>query len=250
MEQKYSVLIVEDDELIAMDMERIVEEMGHQVVSVVDNSDAALAVIQEHSIDLAILDVRIQGLYDGIELAENIQLIDEAMAVLFVTSMQDDLTFNRASRSKPSGFIVKPFSEIQFQRSVALIFKQINNKPKDASERGITSDLQFRSDSFMIRKRNEIKRIYFKDILYLEAEGGKYSKVFSENDVFIIRYSLKNITEKLSSDEFIQCHRSFVINVLKISSVDLSNNMIILGKHQIPISRREKSALMKRLEYL
>lgn len=250
MEQVYKVLIVEDDELIAMDMERIVQQTGHEVFGVVDNSDDALEVIENNNIDLAILDVRIRGQYDGIELSEKIQLINEAIAILFVTSMQDDLTFNRASRSNPSGFIVKPFSEIQFQRSIELIFKQISHKSKEQPDRNLETDLQFHPDSFLIRKRNEIKRVYFKDILYLEAEGGKYSKVFLENDVFILRYSLKQLNEKIDSEDFVQCHRSFVINLLKISSMDLPLNKIHLGKHQVPVSRREKSTLMRRLDYL
>lgn len=251
MEDVCNILIVEDDELIAMDMERMVQGMDHRVVGVVVNSKDALETIQDHEVDLAILDVRIQGEYDGIELADKIQMIDEDIAILFVTSMQDDLTFNRASRSKPSGYIVKPFSEIQFQRSVALIIKQLDQRSVQKSpDRDIDSDIQFRADSLLVRKRNEIKRIYFRDIFYLEADGGKYSKVFVENNVYVIRYSLKNLMEKISSDDFMQCHRSYIINISKISSVDLTQNTIFLGQHQIPVSRREKSALMKRLDYL
>lgn len=247
----YNILIVEDDELIAMDMERMIEAMGHEVVQVVDNSTEALTLIQDHEINLAILDVRIQGDYDGIELADKIQMIHDDITVLFVTSMQDDLTFNRASRTKPAGFIVKPFSEIQFKRSVALIVKQLEERSSRLPvDRDINSDLQIHKDSLLIRKRNEIKRIYFKDILYLEADGGKYSKIFLENNVYVIRYSLKNLLDKISSNDLVPCHRSYIINISKISSVDLSQNTIYLGKHQIPVSRREKSALMKRLDYL
>ena len=251
MKEPRNILIVEDDELMAMDMERMIEDMGHQIAGVVDNSRTALETIQDHPVDLAILDVRIQGQYDGIELAEKIQMIHENMAILFVTSMQDDLTFNRASRSNPSGFIVKPFSEIQFKRSVALIVKQLEETSTQIQvDRDFNSDLQFHADSLLIRKRNEIKRIYFKDILYLEADGGKYSKVFLDNNVYVIRYSLKNLLEKISSTDFLQCHRSYIINTSKISSVDLSQNTIFVDQHQIPVSRREKSALLKRLDYL
>ncbi len=180
------IMIVEDDELMAMDMERMIESMGHEVRGMATSSDEALALLEDRYVDLAILDIRIQGQYDGIELAEQISRLDEGILILFVTSMQDDLTFNRASRSQPAGFVVKPFTEIQFRRTVELILKQKEQQTTGLESRHPESDVEFNPQALFIRKRNEIKKIFFRDIQYLEADGGKYSKIYLGDDVFVV----------------------------------------------------------------
>ena len=91
----------------------------------------ALAILENETPDLILMDVNIKGDYDGIELADKIHQ-KENIPILFITSLQDDMTFRRASRTNPVGFLTKPFSKVQSMRSMELVIKQLaENKETD-----------------------------------------------------------------------------------------------------------------------
>ena len=112
-----NILIVEDDELIAMEVERVVDILEYNHIDTVDHSEAALVACTSEDINLIIMDIHIQGSHDGIELADMIKA-DHDIEILFVTSMQDDLTFNRANRTNPVGFLQKPFSADSLRKTL------------------------------------------------------------------------------------------------------------------------------------
>ena len=107
------------------------DKLGYEHLATVDNSQMALAILENETPDLILMDVNIKGDYDGIELADKIHQ-KENIPILFITSLQDDMTFRRASRTNPVGFLTKPFSKVQLMRSMELVIKQLaENKETD-----------------------------------------------------------------------------------------------------------------------
>lgn len=240
------ILIVEDEELIAMNLEMVVGKLGHSIVGIVDNSRSALECLEDQEADLAIMDIQIRGDYDGIELADLIKSQYPHMVILFVTSREDDLSFKRASRSDPVGFLLKPFSDIQLQRSLELAIQKM--EAHDALlERPDLGELK--KDGFFIRKGKKIHRVEIGDIYYLEADG-RYCRVFTASEMFHVRRSMKELFTMLPNELFVQCHRSFIVNLKQVKSVDLEDGLVILSERKLPFSRREKDNLLQRLEYL
>lgn len=241
-----NILVVEDDELIAMEVERVIELLGYKHVDTVDHSEAALATCATTDVDLIIMDIHIQGDHDGVELADMIKA-DHLIEILFVTSMQDDLTFNRANRSNPAGFLQKPFSELQLKRSLELVAKKLNSKtePDDHSD----EEVSFKQDSFFIRKQKKISKVDVSEIFYFEADAG-YTKIVTDTELYIVRRSLKDILAMLDQELFLQCHRRYIINIQKVKSVDLDDDYVIFTERKVPFSRREKENLIKKLNLL
>lgn len=77
-------------------------------------------------------DVNIQEEYDGVELSELIQKI-RTTPIIFITSLADDMTFNRIKRTQPNGFLLKPFNEILLQRSIELVVDQLSESEKETN---------------------------------------------------------------------------------------------------------------------
>ncbi|WP_235297973.1 response regulator transcription factor [Portibacter marinus] len=124
------VLIVEDEALIAMDLEMIMESMGHHVVGITGNGDEALDMIANRQPDLILLDVNIQGQKDGIELAEIIK--DRSKKpFIFITSYADKSTLDRAKHTLPYGYILKPFSEQELKATVEIALFRYANESTD-----------------------------------------------------------------------------------------------------------------------
>ncbi len=241
-----SILIVEDQELFAMQLEVMLEKLGYQIAGIADNSENALAIISEKKVDLILMDIVIQGEYDGIELIGLIHQQKE-IPVIFITSQTDDLSFKRASRFEPEAFMQKPFSELQLKRCLALAFNR--NKDKDSELIARTPESTDKPESLFIRKKQKIIKVPFNDIFYLESDG-KYSRIYTEFELFMIRLPMAAIHAQLPDQKFLKCHKSYIVNISKIKTVDLDENYLILEERKVPFSRREKSAILKKLHYI
>ncbi len=140
------VLIVEDEALIAMDLEMIVESMGYNIVGSSDNAIAALDLIANRDPDIILLDINIKGDKDGIELAEIIR--DKVKKpFIFITSYADKATLDRAKHTLPYGYILKPFSEKELKASIEIaLFRYENDSsgdlpPIESINQKISSDI-------------------------------------------------------------------------------------------------------------
>ncbi len=227
-------------------MEMQIEKLGHELFALVDNSNDALAELEKDQPDLILMDVRIEGDYDGIELAEMI-LKKWDIPILFITSNHDDSTFRRVSRISPEGMITKPFTDIQLQRSIELIF----TKKKKEKETETSPDVSWSSgeDVIFIKSMGKLNKVNINDIFYLEADG-RYVQVHLIDKKYLVRISMKDFVQKLNPKQFMQTHRQFVVNVKKIKSIDLENSVVILESMHIPVSRREKDNLLNGLDWL
>lgn len=104
------VLIVEDDPLIAIDIEQILNNLNFRVSGTAYNADDALNLLQQNLPDIVLLDVNLESDKDGINIAE---IINEKYQIPFIylTAHADKNTLERAKKTKPAGYIIKPFDE-------------------------------------------------------------------------------------------------------------------------------------------
>ena len=117
------VLIVEDEALIALDIERRLIRLGFDVVGVADNREEALELFHESSPDLVLMDIFIRGPADGIETAEAISAISD-VPVIFLTAFADDETIRRASAVSPYGYVIKPFDERTLTATISVAIER------------------------------------------------------------------------------------------------------------------------------
>lgn len=104
------ILIVEDESVIALDIERRLQRAGYVVVGVAVNRDDAFDLFKEYQPDLVLMDVSIVGPADGIETARAIGQLGD-VPVIFLTAYADDATLNRAAETSPYGYLLKPFDD-------------------------------------------------------------------------------------------------------------------------------------------
>jgi DNA-binding NtrC family response regulator len=104
------ILIVEDEAVVALDVEDRLRRLGYEVVGTADSCASALAQAAEARPDLVLLDIALRDGPDGITTAERLRA-ELAVPVVFVTAFADAATLERAKRVSPHGYIVKPFDE-------------------------------------------------------------------------------------------------------------------------------------------
>ena len=116
-EDSIKILIVEDEQIVAVDIESILQRLGYRVVGAAGCGEEACRMAAESVPDLVLMDVRIDGSMDGIETARRIRQTSD-VPVVFLTAYTDDETLDRAKEIEPYGYLVKPFAERDLQATI------------------------------------------------------------------------------------------------------------------------------------
>lgn len=121
--RKLRLLIVEDESLIALDLERRLTRAGYEVAGVADNHDDALALFQSRNADLVLMDVNVRGDADGIDIAQSLNKIAD-VPVIFITAYADDETVRRAAETSAYGYLLKPFDDRTLIATIAVALER------------------------------------------------------------------------------------------------------------------------------
>jgi len=111
------VLVVEDERIVAEDIERSLNKLGYPVLGIVSSGEEAMEKAEELGPDLVLMDIVLKGGMDGVEAAEEIQARLK-IPVVYLTAYADDETLERAKVTQPFGYIVKPFEERELYTSI------------------------------------------------------------------------------------------------------------------------------------
>lgn len=145
-----SILIVEDEAIVALDLKLRLSDLGYRVVGVVASADDAVSAVREHQPSLVLMDVRLKGAGDGIEAAERINR-ERPTPLIYLTSHSDADTVRRAARTGPYGYLTKPFQakELRAGIEVALTKAQLERQLREA-DRWFANTLQCVADGVVV----------------------------------------------------------------------------------------------------
>jgi len=226
--KKLNIYIVEDEPLIAATIETALEKQGFQVIGDAETFDEAILEIKQLKPDLVLLDIQLEGEKDGVDLA--LQLDQRNIPYLFLTSQTDPDTISRVKQTQPLGFIVKPFTESGLRSQIELAWHNF----------ALTRD-----DFLIFKSEGQTYKVNQKDIRYLKAFDN-YCYVVTPNHQYLVPKTLKHTSENLNPTHFAKPHRSYVVNLRKVTSVGLDH--IILDGETIPLTLGNKELMKQKLE--
>ncbi|MEQ8926559.1 MAG: response regulator [Fulvivirga sp.] len=237
---KIKILIVEDEFIIGEDLSDMLDELGYQVVDLVGNFNNAIDSIQKHSPDLILLDIKIKGVKDGIDLAGVIKEQFD-LPFIFISSHSDSETVKRAADVNPYGYLVKPFekSDVGVAIEIGLSnYAKQNDKVKD----------EFILNNCLFVKYNNVSvKVPLTELLYVKAEGN-YSIIKTITKSYTLRSTLKDIQEKLPDKLFFRSHKSFIINLDHISAIN--SESVFINDEKLPIGREQMHQLQEKINKL
>ncbi|MGD0037032.1 MAG: PAS domain S-box protein [Bacteroidota bacterium] len=126
------ILIVEDENIVAKDLQKRLMNLGYNIVGIVSTGEEAVKKAIATSPDLVLINVRLKGGMDGIETASALRF-QYGIAVVFLSAYADDDTLRRASKTEPFGYILKPFEERELHTTIemALYRRELDRKFKE-----------------------------------------------------------------------------------------------------------------------
>jgi len=115
---KARILIVEDQEEVASEIQQRLCSLGYEPLQSTACAEQALALAQQLSPDLVLMDIRLRGEMDGIEAAGQMRTL--CLPVVYMTGYFDSATLDRAKRTEPCGYVIKPFETRELQTAIEL----------------------------------------------------------------------------------------------------------------------------------
>lgn len=219
-----------DDEPLALQLVAgyIEKTPGLNLVGKFDNPLDAVEFMAGDAVDLIFIDIQMPDL-TGIEFT---RAMKKGPKVVFTTAYEKYAL--EGFRLEVVDYLLKPFSYEEFftaaQKALRLI--QLENKHE-------TTQVEANNEFLFLKSEYKIRRINFNDILYIEGLKD-YVKVYTRNDPkpILSLTSLKQLEGKLPDAKFMRVHRSFIVNLEKIDTIERSR--IIFGKVYIPVGDQYK----------
>lgn len=239
---KVKVLIVEDEPFIAQSMRLMLEKFDYEVIGLATDHAEAEAILKKDQPDIALLDLMLKHGDDGIELARSIKQ-QYGLPVIFITSLSDKSTVERAKEIHPEGYLVKPFEKEDLYTTIEIALSNFlqSGEKKQASE----EENYFFKEYLFIKKNYQFEKVKITNIQWIKSEGN-YLEIYCDNaKKYLIRSTFHEFFDNVSSDVFLQVHKSYAVNFEYIDSVRATE--IVVNKKLIPIGKTYQDAIRKRL---
>lgn len=228
-------LIVDDNNIARTTLRQLAGKVRDLTVAgECETAIDACNLLQEQPVDILLLDIEMPGM-TGLELTRH--LGDHRSVIIFTTSKKDYAA--EAFDLNVADYLIKPVNPARFLQAI--------DKARDILE-SRREEVTLEEDNFLfIRDSAVVRRLGLDDILYAEAMGD-YVKLHTAQKFYAIHTTLKTVEERLPDSRFIRVHRSYVVAVSKIDTIQ-DGALVIQGK-PIPVADAYRSALNRRMNIL
>lgn len=228
-------LIVDDEPPAREIIRRYVQEVPTlQLTGECSNAVQALAVLQQRSIDLLFLDIRMPQL-NGTDF---IKTLKNPPKVIFTTAYSEYAL--EGYELDVVDYLMKPIRFDRFIKAVNKAFP-VNNAPVESKP--VNTNEEKKNESFVyFRADRKMVKVMLEDILYIESMKD-YIKVFTLQGTIITKQSISSVEAMLPDKLFVRTHRSFIVALNKIKS--FTHDLIEIDRTDIPIGKLYRNGVMK-----
>ncbi len=220
---KINCIIVDDEPLAQEVVEYYVQRVPFlHLLGKANDAMGALQLLQEHTVDLMFLDIEMPDL-NGMEMLRTKR---DLPPVIFTTAYPnyavEGFTLNAVD------YLLKPIPFERFVQAVNKAQELLSHKKETGALSVGAGEPQF----IFVKSDTQLLRVYLQDVLYIEGLGD-YVKIHTKGKLVVTLQTLKNLQDKLPKERFVRVHRSFIVALDKIDSIN--GQTIYIGNHQIPI---------------
>lgn len=224
-----------DDEPLALDLlENYVKSIPFlKLAGKCNSAITAIEIIEKEAIDLVFTDIQMPNL-SGMEFSK--MILNRDIKIIFTTAFEEFAL--ESYKVNAIDYLVKPISYPEFFSAANKAKEQILNKPRSIESTSYVDDYIF------VKSDYKLIKIDLKDLIYIEGlkDYVKYYTVHSEKPIMSLK-SMKSLEEELSDKNFMRVHRSFMVNLKKITIIE--RNRIVFGEKYIPVSEKYKENFQK-----
>jgi DNA-binding LytR/AlgR family response regulator len=224
-------LIIDDEEMSRNMVKHFVEQTESlNLVGVCADPIEAANVLKKTKVDILFLDIEMPAM-SGYDL---IKTLEEFPQIIMITAKKEHAA--EAFDYNVTDYLVKPINYSRF-------FQAVNRaKENIANTKG-----SLRDNEIHVRTESKIVKVDLDELLYVEALAD-YIMLFTAENKYIVHSTMKGFQSRLPVEKFARVHRSYLVNVNKVASIE--NLFVVVNNKYIPIGASYKDDFMKRLNML
>jgi DNA-binding LytR/AlgR family response regulator len=228
---KIKCIIIEDEPFARKILLEFVEEIEYlELIGVAENPLKAMPLLDDNKIDLLFLDINMPKI-NGIDFLKSFKsdaniIITTAYPVYAVEAYGLDVL----------DYLVKPISFDRFLKAC--------NKAKEFRELKNNVQPNNQSDHFFIKCDNQIEKVFYDELLYAEAMMN-YVLLYTNSKKMMVYITIRGLEEQLPSNTFLKVHKSFIVNISKIKSIE--GNILNIGTAKISVSQNLREKVMNEI---
>ena len=227
-------IIVDDTKAARAAIKQLITQVDFlELLTEFDNGVDAFNFLKKEDVDLIFLDVEMPNM-SGIEFLKS---LEKRPIVILNTAKKEYAA--EAFELNVADYLVKPLTLPRFLTAT--------NRAKEIFDSKSHSVDTTEKEYIFIRANGVLTKVQIKDIQYIQALGD-YVNIYAEDKRHTVHLNLRAIEEKLPAELFYRIHRSYLINIDKITSIEKETAYIV--KHPIPIGEAYKSALLKKVNLI
>ncbi|MGY8926743.1 MAG: LytR/AlgR family response regulator transcription factor, partial [Flavobacteriales bacterium] len=186
---------------------------------------------------------------NGIEAADRIKK-DLSIPIIFLTAYADELTLSKAKITQPYGYILKPFKEIDLHTTIEMAIYKHTKEQEVVKERdllySIIENKEKNKEYIFVKSNSKLVKLKTTDVFYIEALKD-YVVIHTNDKRYTIHSTMKDIEQKMGNKEFLRVHRSYIIRLDKIATIEQPNLTLENVDKLIPIGGSYKDVLIKKI---
>lgn len=242
------ILVVEDEAIVAKDIEVCLKKIGYEVIGTFSKGEKVIPAIENDRPDLVLMDIMLAGDMTGIDVSTKIKERYD-IPVVFLTAYADEKTISKAKVTEPYGYVIKPFKEIDLRTSIEMAlykFKKEKEKLAGIEVSKINAGSPLSKEFIYVKSNSKLVKVQNDHILFVEALKD-YVIIHTSEDKYTIHSTMKDIEKKLPEESFMRVHRSYILNLKKIKSIESALVILEDSDKKIPIGGSYKDELFKKL---
>ena len=232
-----NALVIDDNKIARTSMLQLAGKVPDlHVVGECASALEAWELLRSQQVDLLLLDIEMPGM-SGLELIKNLDDRNRRPLIIFVSSKREYAV--DAFDLNVVDYLVKPVTPARFMQAIARAMEIAKSDDEE---------VKLKDDEFIfVRDSNIVRRLSLDNILYAEAMGD-YVKLYTPEKFYAIHTTLRAVEERLPAARFLRVHRSYLVAVDKIDTVD-GGALVVNGK-PVPVADAYRAALNKRMNIL
>lgn len=212
------VVLVDDEINIRKILSKVIERTpGFEVVGECDNINDAISIFNDTRPEVVFMDIEIKGC-SGIDCAKMILDIQPKTKIIFATAHSEYMS--NAFELYAFDYLIKPFNIERIEHTLERI-KSISDESKNTDNEGIDKIIKYECglDKLIVKGKESISFIDAKDIILIQRENNT-TIIYTKQDSYKTSAGLGDIESKLDANQFMRCHKSYIINISQIKKIE------------------------------
>jgi PAS domain S-box-containing protein len=221
------ILIVEDESIVAFNIQNRLEGLGYVVAAIVSSGEAALQIAAQNHPDLVLMDIKLKGRIDGIEAAAQIRNCFN-IPVVYLTAYTDDETLNRAKLTEPYGYILKPFESRDLCTTIEVaLYNHQMEKQRQERAQWLATTLQSMGDAVITTDSQGL-------VTFMNPVAEAITRWKQEE---VLGHDLTQVFQTINEKTREVVENPVVVALRKGATVGLENHTLLISKdgNEIPI---------------